>query len=279
MRRVISGYFKWRFCLTSLILAALAGLALVATNATALTYIDGISDQSMPTWNGGFFSSPFASYFKSVWVPAQISYARYVVQWNAMTEPAGEYHYRHEYEAWLEDAHSMDLIPVLSVTKYASGSGPSITEYKLKLVELLEAANAAPRSYHISYVGAWNEPNNQGEVTAKAAAEYANAAHEVCAAHSCTVIAGEFEDHIQGGIASERRRCRHLVHRGRGILLPARGQLWSYHSSKKCTIPGENAHREHGNRAATRVLLWLSRGWREKSGMFSQSAPKRHRAV
>src|SRR2546421_15646 len=75
-------------CLAGLLLAA----ALHGSPAAARAgYIDGISDQSLPAWDGSFAGSPFASFFRARWSRAasgQISLARYVVQWDVMTEPS-----------------------------------------------------------------------------------------------------------------------------------------------------------------------------------------------
>ncbi len=52
-------------------------------------YVDGISDQSLPYWDGAFPSSRFASFFADTWaahgLSPHIPLARYVVQWNVMS--------------------------------------------------------------------------------------------------------------------------------------------------------------------------------------------------
>ena len=106
--------------------AGLAAIALVCASACAGTrYVDGISDQSLPEWDGSFASSPFATFFRSRWAHAasgQITLARYVVQWDAMAESSAGGHaggnYRERFEAWLEDVRSLGLVPVLALTSY-----------------------------------------------------------------------------------------------------------------------------------------------------------------
>ena len=64
-------------------------LALMCTGASAGTrYIDGISDQSLPEWDGSFAGSPFANFFRSRWAreaAGQISLARYVGRYGWIT--------------------------------------------------------------------------------------------------------------------------------------------------------------------------------------------------
>jgi hypothetical protein len=181
--------------------AVLAVLALMCAGASAGTlYIDGISDQSLPEWDGSFAGSPFASFFRSRWARAasgQISLARYVVQWNAMTEASTGAHaggdYRERFEAWLEDVRSLGLTPVLALTSYDRVYPRSRAEYRAGLEAFLNRASAI--GYPISYLEPWNEPNGQGSVDAFRAAAFANTASELCSQmRSCRVVAGDFED-------------------------------------------------------------------------------------
>jgi hypothetical protein len=170
--------------------------AVSSTGASAAQYVDGISDQDLPQWDGSFAGSPFADYFRSVLVPAQISWARYVVQWNAMTEssngPNANGDYREQFEAWLEDVHSIGLKPLVALTSYTRAYPSSPAAYQLQLERVIAAARASGEV--IESVEAWNEPNSQGRLTASAAAELANTAHGVCAVNGCMVIAGDFAD-------------------------------------------------------------------------------------
>jgi hypothetical protein len=178
------------------LLAAL-GLALMSPTPSAgaaTSHVDGISDQSLPAWDGGFDESYFAGLFDDVWAHgpgAHIEFARYVVQWNVMS---GDYpRYLREFEAWLEDVASIDLKPVVALTSY-DGVFPGLpSEYRDELVKILGRARAlgAP----IGWVEAWNEPNGQGGEEAAEAAAFTNAASATCGEEfRCGVIAGDFED-------------------------------------------------------------------------------------
>lgn len=171
-------------------------LASVPASAKAGTgYVDGISDQSLPAWDGSFAGSSFASFFHQTWV-GQITLARYVVQWNTMAElstgPNADGDYRERLEAWLQDVRSLGLTPVLALTSYSHVQPEVAAEYELRLAQLLD--RAARMDEPIGYVESWNEPNNQGEETPAKAGEIADWAHSVCEQNQCQVIAGDLED-------------------------------------------------------------------------------------
>ncbi len=184
----------------------LLGLLLIGASAQAsTTYVDGISDQSIPSWDGGFSGSYFAGFFQNTWInPApHIQYARYVVQWNVMYKPSEKpyneepyVHYRQEFEEWVNDAADMGLALDLAVTDYPSSntSYPSSSaEYKSRVKEVLAQANA--QGHPISYLEPWNEPNGQGGESAVAAAHFANEGNAACKeSPKCTVVAGNVED-------------------------------------------------------------------------------------
>jgi hypothetical protein len=161
----------------------------------ATSYVDGVSDQSLPTWNGSFSDSSFASFFGASWV-GQIAFARYVVQWNAMTEASSganaDGDYRERFEAWLEDVRALGLTPVLALTGYNGVSPDASGEYQGELEQLLGAAERLQAP--VPFVEAWNEPNNQGNEPPVRAGEIADWAHAVCEQRACKVIAGDFED-------------------------------------------------------------------------------------
>jgi hypothetical protein len=166
-----------------------------ASAQAATTHVDGISDQSLPAWNGSFADSSFASFFRANW-GEQIAFARYVVQWNTMAEassganPDGDY--RERFEAWLEDVRGLGLTPVLALTSY-NGVYPSAPgEYQRELEQLLTQADRLQAP--VAYVEAWNEPNNQGNEPAARAGEIADWADAVCDQRACQLIAGDFED-------------------------------------------------------------------------------------
>ncbi|HUN78369.1 MAG TPA: hypothetical protein VMU32_05580 [Solirubrobacteraceae bacterium] len=196
-------------CIAALCLAFGLALAVVPTHARgAGATVDGISDQSLPDWDGGFSGSSFAQLFRAQWVDAgRIRYARYVVQWNAMAPGHGGE--RAQLEAWLGDVAGLGLTPDLALTSYDGVYPASSGEYALRLSQLLGRARRL--AHPIPYVEAWNEPDNQGREPAAVAAGLADAAHALCAAggYGCTVIAGDFEDG-PGLVAYERAYQRNL---------------------------------------------------------------------
>lgn len=170
------------------------------------TSVDGISDQGLPGWDGGFSGSYFASLFDSSWVSSsRIRYARYVVQWNVTATHGAE---RLDFQAWLSDAASLGLISDVALTSYDGVYPRSTGEYRARLRDIV--AWASYIGHPIRYVEAWNEPNNQGNEPAPDAARFANAAAEVCGAgYDCIVIAGDVEDN-PGARAYEREYRQHL---------------------------------------------------------------------
>jgi hypothetical protein len=160
-------------------------------------YVDGISDQSVPTWDGNFSGSYFAALFHEAWVgnpPSHITLARYVVQWNASAESEeGKPAYLGRFESWLRDVSSIGLVPDLALTSYTGSYPSSAGEYQAQLQQILALAQAM--GHPIRYLEAWNEPNNQGNVSASTAAQFTNSASAICKEdYRCTVIAGNFED-------------------------------------------------------------------------------------
>jgi hypothetical protein len=183
-------------CLTTLgailVLSLGGGVWSVGAALAGTKDVDGISDQSIPLWDGGFQGSYFAGLFRDVWgAHSHITLARYVVQWNAMS---GDYpRYRSEFEAWLADVASLDLKPEVALTSYDGIYPASPGEYRLQLQQILDRARAL--GHPIDYLEAWNEPNNQGSEPAATAARFTNAASATCAQeYDCTVVAGNFED-------------------------------------------------------------------------------------
>lgn len=180
--------------LTACLLALCICTTAVRSASAGTPYVDGISDQSLPHWNGAaddeasFKSSYFANLFYTSWMggnPAShIKLARYAVRWNVMSDPSGE-PYR-TFAAWYRDAgHVLGL--TLDVAIYnPEGPLPSAAEYRTQVEKLLHA-------FPVPYVEAWNEPNDEG-VTPSAAASYWRQAHAVCAERGCTAIAGDLLD-------------------------------------------------------------------------------------
>jgi hypothetical protein len=181
--------------LTSLTLSLTLSLIILTPSAGAATsYVDGISDQSLPAWDGGFDDSYFAGLFDDTWVHgpgAHVDFARYVVQWNVMS---GDYpRYLREFEAWLEDVASLGLKPEIALTSYDGSLPGTPREYREEVMEILGRARALGEP--IGWLEAWNEPNGQGDEPAADAAALTNAASSMCEGEGeCTVIAGDFED-------------------------------------------------------------------------------------
>jgi hypothetical protein len=170
-RRVL-GVCLATFCLS---------LALASPSAQAGTsYVDGISDQSLPHWDKGF-----SEFFSPYWVgDGHIRYARYFTPWNVMK--AGNSYYSGLSE-WYTDAKAMGLTPVIALTTLGSPLPSSSAEYKEYVEKLLA-------KFPVPYLEAWNEPNGGGGPSAASAAEYWTKANTACSTRSCTAIAGDFLD-------------------------------------------------------------------------------------
>lgn len=170
----------------------LAAGAARGTTASPTAYIDGISDQNMPEWDGAFADSYFADFFERNWVlDGHIRLARYAVQWNIIDAgPAGS---RVKFENWLRDVGELGLIPDVALTSYNGAYPASAGDYAARLVEILHRAEELGVPVH--YVEAWNEPNNQGREPAAVAASFADAAQAACASgYGCAVVGGDLED-------------------------------------------------------------------------------------
>ncbi len=185
-------------CLILAIWSAPARASAAARGGTATAYVDGISDQSLPAWDGGFSHSYFGRLFWAVWVAdGHIRLARYVAQWNLMGERSGgadaRGDYRERFEAWLIDVSGLGLVPDVGLTSYDGSYPVSVSDYAASLRLVLARARAM--GHPVPYVEAWNEPNNQGAQTALRAAQLTNSADAMCRdGYACTVVAGNLED-------------------------------------------------------------------------------------
>lgn len=178
-----------RFVGICLALLCLSGVA--SATAGAVSYVDGISDQNLASWESGA-----ANLFANAWVgspPSHIKLARYVVQWNVESYgEASETFIR--FKNWYVRAGMLGLTRDVGLTNYVVGSKePTSTEYQTELTKLLSQFTG------INYVEAWNEPNHKSTkvsfyVTPAAAAHYMNSAYSLCKTHGCTAIAGDFHD-------------------------------------------------------------------------------------
>ncbi|MHB2000717.1 MAG: hypothetical protein ACYCSI_11125 [Solirubrobacteraceae bacterium] len=192
LRRLVRGGL---LCL----LLALVGATLAASRAQAAetSYVDGISDQSLAEWYPSF-----GSFFKETWVKGgHIRYARFVLQWDAEGSPEWQ-----TFTEWLYDVRNLELTPDVSITTWEKTFPATIAEYRAKLAKILLTAHEYSDSGEV-ILEPWNEPNGQGKLGksneknnieqkgAQTAAEYADAAHEVCTTiTTCTLVAGNFED-------------------------------------------------------------------------------------
>jgi hypothetical protein len=201
-----------RRCACSCALVIL-GLVLSQTAAFAgTTYVDGLSDQKIEWWNttgtpaagwwnGEYQPYSFPEFFSHAWIAdGHIRYARYVIQWNALSLPLeGNQNHRERFEAWYHDMTSApyNLLLDLSLTVYNQGETPPSTEkYKAELANLLNWGEK--QGHPFRYVEAWNEPNAQGRLNGEPekAAEFTSIAYKTCEAvpSHCTVIGGNVED-------------------------------------------------------------------------------------
>jgi hypothetical protein len=186
-------------------------------------YVDGISDQNLPHWDGDFAGGHFARLFAANWQRrGAIQLARYFVPWNVISGTGANPKYLAEYEQWYADAvATLHLTPVLSLTQYGANPVPgSAAEYR----QLLEALLARK---HVSYVEAWNEPNNRPWIGEARAAEYFREAQSVCERFACTPIAGDFLD-SPNMVSYERSYVRDL-----GALRPIDWAVHPYAAVKQ----------------------------------------------
>ncbi len=185
-------------CLILAIWGAPARAASGPPAPAATSFVDGISDQSLPAWDGDFSNSYFGRLFSAVWVAdGHIRLARYVAQWDLMGERSrgadAQGDYREKFEAWLLDVSRLGLVADVGLTSYDGIYPVSVTEYGVRLRLILDLARAM--GHPVRYLEAWNEPNNQGAQTAVRAAQLTNSADALCeGGHACTVVAGNLED-------------------------------------------------------------------------------------
>ncbi len=182
-------------------------------------YVDGISDQSLPDWDGSFLTGRFSGSFRDAWVAApgaaagaspsaevalgaHIAFARYVVQWNVMS---GAYpDYLAQLEAWYRDVLALGLTPDVSLAAYDGVPPSSSAVYRAALQALLERFPAT------AAVEAWDEPNAATPgLSPGIAADYTLIAYSLCRERGCTVIAGNLLD-SPSMLAYERAYTRAL---------------------------------------------------------------------
>ncbi len=189
----------------AVVLALVLLLVAAARSASAAgaPYVDGIADQNLGLWQGGFadnlgvFDESFTSYFQQAWAgtpPSHVLYARFVTAPDVIAQGgACEQNLFSWYQYVTQVAH---LIPVIAVWDVAEGGcagngAPSSSKYTSDVEQLLGALSALGTP--LQYLEAWNEPNESG-VSASTAASYWRDAGSVCAAQGCTALAGDMVD-------------------------------------------------------------------------------------
>jgi hypothetical protein len=190
---------------------AYLGMALETTSARATEYVDGISDQSMASWDGGF-GGYFTSFFKSEWIASgHIKYARFVMPWYESGSGTDA-----EYKNWCADAGGMGLTLDLSLTSYrGTEKRPTLAEYKVALKAFLEQCPA------VKIVEPWNEPNNGGEnakgeatvtyVNPTKAGEYAKETASLCNTYGCTTVVGNLLDSDSNMVEYEEKYVKAMA--------------------------------------------------------------------
>jgi hypothetical protein len=195
--------------------------------ATALPpYVDGISDQNVPYWNGrvwdgGPADSPFGRFVAATLVdppsaaahaattPQPLRYARYVVAYDVACDPRGPAFAT--FERWLADVEAVGLRPDVAFW-YGDFDGnrcpglPPIPRSRSQYAGPVAALLA--RFPAVRTIEPWNEPNDghRPDVPAAVAAAFWLAVAADCATRPCdAVIAGDFNDAGRNLAGYERR--------------------------------------------------------------------------
>ena len=170
-----------------MIALSLAASTPLGSSAAASTRVDGISDNDLPYWNGSFASSPFASFLLTDRVlSGQLTLARFVVQWNALSAGAGfgGEAERTRFEDWYRDVTGYGLVPEVALTNYAGAgcdacSPPRDAAGIERAVRSMLARLPALRD---GVIEPWNEPNARGgsELSPQLAASLFDAVDGIC---------------------------------------------------------------------------------------------------
>lgn len=202
---------------------ALAAIAAGGTSARAAgtPYVDGISDQNVPYWNGDFWNGgPPASAFGRVLAAdltrtpgLRLRYARYVVAYDVMCDQTGPAFAT--FGAWLRDVESLGLVPDVAFW-YGDFDGNRCPRLPLIPTSAAQYNGTASggavaallaRFPVIRTIEPWNEPNDgRGpDVAPATAAAFWLAVHADCGGSGCdAVIAGDFSDSLRNLAAYER---------------------------------------------------------------------------
>lgn len=145
---------------------------------------------------------------------------RIVAPWDIATGPTSELLC---FEQYVADAKNDGA--VLDLSLGTTGQTPSLATYKAAVTKLASLRIASD----ISYLSAWNEPNNPAYLSVSSpallGAEYFQAARQAFAAHRVTMVAGDFASGVSGSFFNT-----YADHLGRPWPT-----LWSIHPSTDVT--------------------------------------------
>jgi hypothetical protein len=249
------GFWSRHRRLTLLAAIAVAACALAcsfaspAGAATAVSAVNGISDQNLGLWNGSYedtstdFTVPFDEFFAQTWVgspDSHLRYARFVTAPDAVAQGGL---CEANLTSWYEYVTKLGLIPVISVWNVAEGGcandgKPATAAYSADIFQLLGYLDGLVPGQPVGDLEAWDEPNSSG-VTAAQAAAYWIAANAACDTYDCTAIAGDLVDNDpdQGGQAFNPG-CQTLTWANHlapyeaqyvAALAGARPAIWGFH--------------------------------------------------
>ena len=191
--------------------AAIAAAGAATARAAGTPYVDGISDQNVPYWNGDFWhGGPPASAFGRLLqseltrTPGlRLRYARYVVAYDVMCDQTGPAFAT--FRAWLSDVESLGLVPDVAFW-YGNFDGnrcPGLPLIPKTAAQYNGTATGGAVAAllalfpQIRTIEPWNEPNDGHgpDVQPATAAAFWLAAHADCGTSGCdAVIAGDFSD-------------------------------------------------------------------------------------
>ncbi len=198
--------------LALLVALVVSGIVALPGTAGASQYVEGISDQSLATWeggysDGGYFNSSFPNFVFSSWIgvpPSHIKYARYVVPWNIVDNSTSTCFTA--FSNWYHEVLSAGLIPEVALWTYprlygakqtcSPAGAPMLPRSTAEYAQYVGTASTALLKQFpaIKVLEAWNEPNLTGEnPSVTAAAEYGAETARLCSG-ICTSVVGDLID-------------------------------------------------------------------------------------
>jgi hypothetical protein len=95
-----------------------------SASAEQTTAVNGVADQNLAHWDGGFAASPFALMFLNNWyINGHIRVARYAVQWNAFTRGGGYENELKHFSEWYENVRNWGFYPEVAFTNFPHCGG------------------------------------------------------------------------------------------------------------------------------------------------------------